>query len=598
MSAHLQIYRQIEKRLRKKADVTSASGHSVIARLSDSVDSAAAKAIVFPSQPQALSFFDSRLLSSARPRVDEVADRERSLGGEAEFAQVGCGGSLQGHVMRPCETCPASSGHGLIGRRDDDIERALVGSLQSGFPFTPDGLCKKTISIQVGDSSQHLVSYYKVDDVRNGRLRTPQSLPEIAGLQISPSLLRRSNFRNPLDIGVLPNGNLQSCGDETEASRGAAVGVGSGSVGTSDSEVTLDRDCGMGDLGCGLGNGFTASALSALRRQPVLPDVNFDAGHVPQSKCNVDLPTHGASARRLSGSLARKSWSMSPSGSMTNPIQPRSSSGPRRHGYIGQLHGLDVNDPTTVVRHRAAFSDESSSGATDPLLCRATDDPIILASQWPHQAHINFLQSSHEGNTKLWAFASGHTVRPASSPSTSASDTTTRPWEAMTGTWQLPLHASGIDTDFGSNGVRSARYLRKTAARGASGDSGATNVLSLQRAPVDTSLHYDSHSPAGLPVVLDSKPDLISQDIGRSAALDQLASSVSLQGGPRPEDERQWQYSSQCVDPDLLDSSSSGLSSDDSGMGPPAAHTSENFAAQPDGLWLPFPELHYLLHAT
>ncbi|PWN18308.1 hypothetical protein BCV69DRAFT_253172, partial [Microstroma glucosiphilum] len=100
--------------------------------------------------------------------------------------------------------------------RESEIERALVGSLKSSYPFAKDGLCKKTISIQVHGSTQHLISYYKVEDVRSGRLRTPLSLPEISGLDISPMILQKSNFRNPPDIEVLPDGTLRYRGDGSE----------------------------------------------------------------------------------------------------------------------------------------------------------------------------------------------------------------------------------------------------------------------------------------------------------------------------------------------------------------------------------------------
>lgn len=66
------------------------------------------------------------------------------------------------------------------------------------------------------------------------------------------------------------------------------MGLGSGSAGTSGRQVTIDTEIVMGDICRGLGNGSTASMLSTLHRQPVLPDANVDVGHVPHSKCNAD----------------------------------------------------------------------------------------------------------------------------------------------------------------------------------------------------------------------------------------------------------------------------------------------------------------------
>jgi hypothetical protein len=52
--------------------------------------------------------------------------------------------------------------------------------------------------------SQHLISYYKIEDVEQGRLRTASSYPELASLDISPEYLLKTNFRNPpkVEIGV------------------------------------------------------------------------------------------------------------------------------------------------------------------------------------------------------------------------------------------------------------------------------------------------------------------------------------------------------------------------------------------------------------
>ncbi|KAL1923008.1 uncharacterized protein VTP21DRAFT_9384 [Calcarisporiella thermophila] len=79
-----------------------------------------------------------------------------------------------------------------------DRERSLVGSLTNSERFKRDGLIKKTMSIVVNGVSQHLVSYYAIQDVLARRLVTPTSVPELAGLELSPDLLREQNFRVPL----------------------------------------------------------------------------------------------------------------------------------------------------------------------------------------------------------------------------------------------------------------------------------------------------------------------------------------------------------------------------------------------------------------
>ncbi|KAH7906671.1 Gti1/Pac2 family-domain-containing protein [Hygrophoropsis aurantiaca] len=87
---------------------------------------------------------------------------------------------------------------------DRHRERVLVGSLTNSYKFKSDGLMKKTFSLTIGGVSQHLISYYKVEDVEQGRLRSPSSLPELASLDISPEYLDKTHFRNPpkVEIGV------------------------------------------------------------------------------------------------------------------------------------------------------------------------------------------------------------------------------------------------------------------------------------------------------------------------------------------------------------------------------------------------------------
>ncbi|KAF9074567.1 Gti1/Pac2 family-domain-containing protein [Rhodocollybia butyracea] len=85
-------------------------------------------------------------------------------------------------------------------------ERSLVGSLTNSDKFKSDGLMKKTFSLNINGVSQHLISYYRIEDVENGRLRSPSSLPELASLDISPEYLDKTHFRNPPKVEVGPDG--------------------------------------------------------------------------------------------------------------------------------------------------------------------------------------------------------------------------------------------------------------------------------------------------------------------------------------------------------------------------------------------------------
>lgn len=63
--------------------------------------------------------------------------------------------------------------------------------------------CSQTMSITVNGYVQHMISYYTMEDVIAGRLRTPSTIPELASLEISPDYLQRENFRFPpmIEIG-------------------------------------------------------------------------------------------------------------------------------------------------------------------------------------------------------------------------------------------------------------------------------------------------------------------------------------------------------------------------------------------------------------
>ncbi|RXW12507.1 hypothetical protein EST38_g13345 [Candolleomyces aberdarensis] len=99
---------------------------------------------------------------------------------------------------------------------DKHRERTLLGSLTNSYKFKPDGLMKKTFSLTIGGVAQHLISYYKIEDVENGRLRSPSSLPELASLEISAEYLDKTHFRNPPKVEAGHDGVLRYRGEGDE----------------------------------------------------------------------------------------------------------------------------------------------------------------------------------------------------------------------------------------------------------------------------------------------------------------------------------------------------------------------------------------------
>ena len=60
--------------------------------------------------------------------------------------------------------------------------------------------------MNVGHFTQHLISYYLLDDVINGKLRTPSTVPEFASMEVSPDYLDKRHFRFPPLVEIGPDG--------------------------------------------------------------------------------------------------------------------------------------------------------------------------------------------------------------------------------------------------------------------------------------------------------------------------------------------------------------------------------------------------------
>ncbi|KAF8623876.1 hypothetical protein AX17_007278 [Amanita inopinata Kibby_2008] len=129
-------------------------------------------------------------------------------------------GSIDAEGSKDTQALSRPKSDGSQVTMDKARERSLVGSLTNSYKFKPDGLMKKTFSLTIGGVSQHLISYYKVEDVESGRLRSPSSLPELASLDISPEYLDKTHFRNPPKVEMGPDGILRYRGeaDDIDAS--------------------------------------------------------------------------------------------------------------------------------------------------------------------------------------------------------------------------------------------------------------------------------------------------------------------------------------------------------------------------------------------
>jgi Gti1/Pac2 family transcription factor len=89
--------------------------------------------------------------------------------------------------------------YGRAGTIKMETERALIGSLTDSYDFLEDGLVKKTISVNYGDATHHLVSYYTISDAISQKFIVPSKDPRFAGTYPRMSLLTSQNFRTPIE---------------------------------------------------------------------------------------------------------------------------------------------------------------------------------------------------------------------------------------------------------------------------------------------------------------------------------------------------------------------------------------------------------------
>ncbi|KAF2012685.1 camp independent regulatory protein [Aaosphaeria arxii CBS 175.79] len=70
-----------------------------------------------------------------------------------------------------------------------DQQRRFCGSLIDSYEFKEGGLMKKTISVKYNGTHHHIISYYSLEDVVNGKLKRPFQDPKLSNVQPRPELL-------------------------------------------------------------------------------------------------------------------------------------------------------------------------------------------------------------------------------------------------------------------------------------------------------------------------------------------------------------------------------------------------------------------------
>lgn len=283
------------------------------------------------------------------------------------------------HQPHPAHSSTHPQAAGLVGLIDDgaastsaakreaaELDRTIVGSLTTSYPFVRDGLCKKTISIQVEGSTQHLISYYKIDDVHHGRLAIPSNLPEISSLSISPMFLNKSNFRYPPIVEIGADGLPRYVGESTDNAMRASGHVSSGNESySSGSEARHD----------GLGR---AASRSLSIYSPALPS---DAGQSELYSNRYPHQIGGDGMLPSSATLPSSSTSSLPYRSRRSSDAPRRRANSRYEPYQSASvfgHGIVSTQlysnapamdhgPVSPSGRRAFFGSSRGYGEMDPM---------------------------------------------------------------------------------------------------------------------------------------------------------------------------------------------------------------------------------------
>jgi Gti1/Pac2 family transcription factor len=101
------------------------------------------------------------------------------------------------------------------GKTEED--RQLIGSLSlDAYNFKPGGLAKKTLSVELRGVRHHIISYYRVEDVKNGMYHRPTQDEYLRNLEPRRELVENPGFKFPVEdrddkvnIVVSPTSHLQ-----------------------------------------------------------------------------------------------------------------------------------------------------------------------------------------------------------------------------------------------------------------------------------------------------------------------------------------------------------------------------------------------------
>ncbi|KAK5119992.1 hypothetical protein LTR85_007068 [Meristemomyces frigidus] len=357
------------------------------------------------------------------------------------------GGDLTAPLTPPEQIVEGDVKSGLPSDQEKELERSLIGSLVDSYGFRPEGLVKKTMSISINGISHHMVSYYKVDDVKNNKLQRPLSDPRLQNMTVRPELYLKQNFRAPVEetehyaidgqmhaypqmmyssmgagaYGVRPGQYMSQPYPMYSLSTTSGANMYGGLTGTSWPSQTAAT----GAMAYGSHPGYSAQGYGANYYKGGIGQSAAPAVKAEESQASAHTSVYGNQYASSYSSMPRSSTQGTPSmmqsayhtpvqsatstfGSMSvqgarasyggNTMPSPSTNGPSQHGYSTTSQSYAVRSPTqSYAMHSAPTSAVPQSPHTDiksPLSAHP-GTPAPDGSTHLHSSHMPYRSGSY-----------------------------------------------------------------------------------------------------------------------------------------------------------------------------------------------------------
>lgn len=95
------------------------------------------------------------------------------------------------------DVAPSTAPEGYVSQTAEE-DRRLVGSLVDSYGFKQNGLVKRTLTITHNGVAHHIISYYTLADIKNGKFHRPLFDPKLRDISPRLSLINNPHLKFPL----------------------------------------------------------------------------------------------------------------------------------------------------------------------------------------------------------------------------------------------------------------------------------------------------------------------------------------------------------------------------------------------------------------